>query len=524
MNPFPSLILSLAPVSAGGDWTALPAPALCAPPALHGHPSALWDGSHIRPLAARAETRARPAGPRLPLSTVAQMLEEDARAHANPLEFFRGSPLLLARGNAAALERARSLLADLERQTRALEIELKVTLRELASGAPADGQPAAAAALEQSARVYSGEEAFFGARTSESFVESFEVEVASDSGVSRPQVSLLATGTTLHITAARLSQGGSVFLSGLFDQGKLGERTSFDPESNDLGKLDQPRIEVLQCAFAGVVENGKRLELELAPKAGAARWLVGIEARTTPDRADATGDGWRALDLAFLARDTRALPRLGPGALLLGEFSWNEESPASTALPPSALAASLEDGRTGGSGPSGRSPAPMYWTDELLLLPRSDGALAERALALVAGAEALRGRTSTVQLEQGGTKARFPVASGFPARFLCGSERPWLIGYRTELAPQTWMPVPEVASGFDGLCVWLGPRDESASCAAWSVRSAAPRVLTREDARLGRMQTLARELRSTDCRLGLGETPAELFGGADKLSLGLRPR
>ena len=48
------------------------------------------------------------------------MLEEDARAHGNPLEFFRGSPLLLARGNPAALERARALLADLERQTRTL--------------------------------------------------------------------------------------------------------------------------------------------------------------------------------------------------------------------------------------------------------------------------------------------------------------------------------------------------------------------------------------------------------------------
>ena len=190
------------------------------------------------------------------------------------------------------------------------------------------------------------------------------------------------------------------------------------------------------------------------------------------------------------------------------------------ALAPSAVAASLEDGRAAAAG--GRSPAPMYWTDELLLLPRSDAALAERALALLAGAEALRGRTSVVALEQGGVEARFPVASGFPSRFLCGSEKPYLIGYRTELAPQTWMPVPEVATGFDGLCVWLGARDDSASCAAWSVHTAAPRVLAREDARLGRMQTLARELRSADGRLGLGEAPLAFFGGADKLGLGLQ--
>jgi hypothetical protein len=522
MNPCLCLILSLAQNGAGGDWTALHAPSLCAAPVPHGHPPALWDGDHIRPLASRAETRARPPGPRLPLATVAQMLEEDARAHGNPLELFRGSPLLLARGNPAALERARTLLADLERQGRALAIELKVTLREIAPGAPSDAQPAGAAALEESARIDSGAEAFFGARGSESFVESFEVEVAADSGVSRPQVSEIATGTTLHVSAARLSQGGSIFLSGLFDHAQVAERAAFETGSSDLGQLEQPRVEVLQCAFAGVVENGKRLELELAGKPGGSRWLVGIEARTTPDKPEAEADGWRVLDLSFVARDVRALPRLGPGALLLGQFSWSEESPPSTALPPSAVAASLEDGRAAAAG--GRAPAPMYWTDELLLLPRSDAALGARALALVAGAEALRGRTNLAQVEPAGAKARFPVASGFPARFLFGSERPYLIGYRTELAPQTWMPVPEVATGFDGVCVWIGPRDDSASCAAWSVRSAAPRVLSREEARLGRMQSLSRELRSADCRLELGDPPAELFSGADKLRLGLAPR
>ncbi len=500
MNPIACLILSFLPSTPGADWTALPAPSLCATPAAHGHAPALWDASHIRPLASRADVRARPAGPRLALSTLVQMLEEDARAHGNPLEFFRGSPLLLARGNDAALARARTLLADLA----------------------SDAQPAGAAALEESARIDSGAEACFGARTSESFVESFEVEVAADSGVSRPQVSLLATGTTVHVWAARLGQGGSIFLSGLFDQARLAERTAFEPETTDLGKLEQPRVDVVQCAFAGVVENGKRLELELCPKAGGSHWLLAIEAHTSQERPDATGDGWRLVDLAFAARDTRALPRFSPGALLLGELPWNEEQVASAALPPSALAASLEDGRSASA--NARAPAPMYWTDDLLLLPRSDAALAERALALVAGAESLRGRTSTIQIEQAGRLARFPVASGFPARFLCGSEQPWLIGYRTELAPQTWMPAPEVATGFDGLCVCLGPRDDAASAAAWSVRSAAPRVLPRADARLGRLQSLARELRSGDCRLGLGEPVSKLFSGTDELSLGLKPR
>src|SRR5258706_3756244 len=165
MNPIACLILSFLPSTPGADWTALPAPSLCATPAAHGHAPALWDASHIRPLASRADVRARPAGPRLALSTLVQMLEEDARAHGNPLEFFRGSPLLLARGNDAALARARTLLPDLERQTRGLAIELKLSLREQPPGAPSDAQPAGAAALEESSRVDSGADACFCART-----------------------------------------------------------------------------------------------------------------------------------------------------------------------------------------------------------------------------------------------------------------------------------------------------------------------------------------------------------------------
>ncbi|MBK7643959.1 MAG: hypothetical protein IPJ19_13075 [Planctomycetes bacterium] len=522
MIPLASLCLFFAVSQASGDWTALPAPALCAPPPPHGHPPALWDGSHIRPLAARADTSTRAGGARLPLSTVAQMLEEDARASGSPLEFFRGSPQLLARGAPAALARARALLADLDQQAGALAVDLEVTLRELPNGAPADA--AGTQLLAERARCDSGEEACFGSRKSESFVESFEVEVAADSGVSRPEISLLATGTTLHVWASRVAQGRSIFLSGLFDTAKQAERTSFDTQTNDLGTLEQPRLDVLQCAFSGLVESGKRLELEFCPKAGGPRYALSIQATTlaTPSAADARG--WRILDLAFLARDARALPRLGPGALLLGDFSWTEESPAGVALPPSAIAASLQDSRAAGADALARNPPPMYWTDDLLFVPRADAPLAERALELVSGAESLRGRTSTIELAQAGVSARFPVSSGFPARLLVGSEQPWLIGYHTELAPQTWMPAPEVAVGFDGLCVWIGPREQAARCAAWSVRTAPARVLGREAVRLGSLQSLSRELRSAAGRLDLEHPQTELFGGADRLQLALRAR
>ncbi len=524
MNPI-GLVLFLGSTLPAEDWTALPLPSLCAPQAPHQHPPALWDGSHIRPLSSSSESPQRAGSARVPLSTVVRMLEEDARARGDALEFFRGSPLLLARGSAAALARARTLLGDLERQARGLEIELHLRLRRAnGAGAPSDGSPAGELVLDQTLQLVSGEEGCFGSRTSESFVETFQVEVAADSGVSRPELALCVSGTTLHVWAARVAQGGSIFLSGLFDQSALAERGSFHPDSNDLGTLEQPRLDVLQTAFAGLVENGKSLEIELCAKSGAPRWFLSLEARTTADAAEGGADGWRLLDLAFLAHDARSLPRLGPGALLGGDFQWNEELPSSTALPASAVAASLDEGRSNSSLSSSRAPAPLYWTDALLFLPRADDALLPRARGLVRGAEAVRSRGSVVELHQGGLVARFPVVSGFPARLLAGSERSWMVGYRVELAPQTWMPVPEVSTAFDGLCVWLGAEDEHASCAAWSVRSAAPREIERTEARLGRVQSLARELSSQACLLHLGDPARELFAGADKLSLTLRAR
>lgn len=525
MNPI-GLLLFVAFPGPAEDWSALPLPSLCAPPALHAHAPALWDGAHIRPFTPGTGNAQAGAGPRLPLATLTRMLEEDSRAHGDALEFFRGTPLLLARGSAAALARARALLADLERQSRALEIELVVHLRRSGgAGAPADGAGAGELALEETQRVVSGEEACFGARTSESFVESFEVEVAADSGVSRPELSLCLSGTTLHVWAARLGEGNSIFLGGLFDQSTLAERGGFDPDSRDLGKLEQPRLEVLQNAFAGVVESGKSLELELQSKAGAPRWTLSVEARANAATKPELADGWQLLDLAFLAHDARALPRLGPGALFGSEFQWNEEAPAGTALPASAVAASLDEGRSSsGSLSSSRLPPPLYWTDALLILPRGDAALLERARGLVRGAESLRSRTSRVELAQGGLVARFPVVSGFAARLLAGSERPYVVGYSTELAPQTWMPVPEVATAFDGLCVWLAAQDELASAAAWSTHSSPAREISSEDARLGRLQALSRQLASQSTLLHLGEPARELFAGADKLSLSLRVR
>ena len=525
MNPIGLLLFVCVPGPAE-DWSALPLPSLCAPVAPHAHPPALWDGAHIRPFTPGTGNAQTGAGPRLPLATLTRMLEEDSRAHGDALEFFRGTPLLLARGSPTALARARALLADLERQSRALEIELVLRLRRAgAASAPSDAGPAGETALEEAQRITSGDEAFFGARTSESFVESYAVEVAADSGVSRPELSLCVSGTTLHVWAARMGEGGSIFLSGLFDQSTLAERGSFDPDSRDLGKLEQPRLEVLQNAFAGVVESGKGLELELQIRAGAPRWLLSLEARASAPPKPELADGWQLLDLAFLAHDARTLPRLGPGALFGSEFQWNEEPPAGTALPASAVAASLDDGRaSSGSLSSSRLPPPLYWTESMLFLPRGDAPLVERARALVRGAEALRSRTSRVELLQGGLVARFPVVSGFAARLLAGSERPYVVGYSTELAPQTWMPVPEVATAFDGLCVWLGAQDDLASAAAWSARSAPAREITSEDARLGRLQSLSRELACQSALVHAGEPARELFAGAAKLSLTLRAR
>jgi hypothetical protein len=441
---------------------------------------------------------------------------------------FRSSPSLLVRGDPAAVDAARARIAELDRVADLLAIDLEVVLE---GAKPAPGSAGSAGSngstepkpehLAASRRVASGEEAVFGSRVSTSFVMSFDVEVAADSGIASPVLGSACTGRTLHVRAARVEGGRRVRIEGLLDLADLRSIERFDPETADLGIVQEPAIDLVQVAFAGVVEPGKALEVKIA---GAplplADWSLAIRATTKPEGVPTKPEGatsksdpaaesgkdalFDVLDLGGLASSPLALAAASPGAVLDRQAPFVPSAPAIRAgapIPPSAIAAALD---TRGSDGSGGRPS-IAWSDDLLVLRRSDAGVRADARALVAAAEVPRLSARTLEVKRGGLAATIPACAGSPARLLVGRERTALVGYRVQIAPQTWMAAPEVVKVFDGFCLDADVVAGAADCSLWVADSRPSVVAPRKDAQIGKLEILSRSLRSDRGRLGAGE-------------------
>jgi hypothetical protein len=399
-------------------------------------------------------------------------------------------------------------LAGLERAAEALEIGLSVGFeaRPAGGGAPADVRVV-------TARVRSGDTVELGTRASTAFVAGWNVEVAADSGAAAPLVGTALTGDTLHLTACRVEGGAAVHVEGVLDLSELVGLTDFDPETVDLGVLQQPLVRSVQVVFSGRIAHGERLAVELAgtPLSRPDRTLW-IEAESTPDPAgDADpaedGGGWRVLDLAFVARPAGGLPAARPGA---GIDDWARQEALAgplEPLPPSAVAGQVESARRAGGGPR----EPLHWAGTLLFVPASDPDAVREAESLVRAAEAARLATHTVAIVRGGLRATLPVSAGRPARLRVGEERTWLVDYTVEIAPETWMAEPHIAKAFDGLVLDLLGDEDGVTCAGWIAASAPPAVVSAEHAQLGRLQLPARTFQSDQTKVRAGSAPAHLF-------------
>lgn len=505
-------IVQAAPARNGGDWTALPTPKLCESRAVEPAPAPLAGGSHVlHPTEGPSlKTAAPPA--RLPLPSFTKLLEEEL-SRGSRLEVFRSSPSLLVRGDPAAVEAARARIAELDRVADLLAIDLEVELagvKPIPSGkGSGDAKPERWTA---SRRVASGEEAVFGSRVSTSFVMSFDVEVAADSGIAAPVLGSACTGRTLHVRAARVEGGRRIRIEGLLDLADLASIERFDPETADLGIVQEPAIELVQVAFAGVVEPGKPLEVKLtgAPLA-LADWSLAIRAGAKPDpNQEAAKDAFfDVLDLGGLAAAPLALGAASPGAVLDRQAPFVPASPAvrtGAPVPPSAIAAALD--ARGSDGAGGRPS--ITWSEDLLVLRRSDANVRAEARALVAAAEAPRLATRALEVKRNGLAATFPACAGSSARLLVGRERTALVGYRVQIAPQTWMAAPEVVKVFDGFCLDAEIVAGAAECSLWVAESSPSVVAPRKDAQIGKIEILSRTLRSDRGRLSAGEAERAL--------------
>jgi acyl-CoA thioesterase FadM len=517
-----AIALSMCVALSGDDWTPLPIPALCAERITSQSPPPLYGVSHLRVSNARGRGELEKAPPRLPLALVGQMLEEDARARGLKLEFFRGAPEILVRGDAAAVAAARALVSELDRASDALTIDLEITLTP--SRASSDNVPKAVPARYEK-RVRSGESTSVGRRGSQSYVADFEVDVAASSGVARPVMGSAVFGTTVHVRAARVDGGRRVHLTGLLDLAELASIEVFDPKTVDLGELQQPVVHSAQIVFAGVVESGQALEATLVdPALSTSEWNLSIRASARADLEPKEGEtaGWSLIDLSLLATEPTTLPPFGPGHGLDVDAMLGESSGTQASLPASALAVALEAARSASASPRGSSRPPLYWTHDLLFVPRADANAVREARALVKGAESSRARTGRLDVRSGAARASIPLCEGTPARVWIGTERCWLVGYRADIAPQTWMPSPEIESTFDGVAVSALAQSGVAQCAFWAAESEPNTELSRETAQLGRLQVLNRSVQSGTARATAGSPEQRALDVDGPMALSLR--
>ena len=149
-------------------WEALPLPGICRATPRAPHPPALTNGRHLVLEPSRGFD-AEAQGAELPVPQLVSMLERDTRTRGIGVEVYRGAPPLLARGKADAVAELRRQLADLERASETLWIDLRVSLTPLQT-------PERQRVFEK--RVRAGDATQFGERASQAFVAGWNVEVA----------------------------------------------------------------------------------------------------------------------------------------------------------------------------------------------------------------------------------------------------------------------------------------------------------------------------------------------------------
>jgi len=500
-----SILLAIT-VAAAPEWTLLAFPRSTR--ALDSAPieSVLLDGSHLDLAAGFRPAALELPEPPIPGAIFQQMLDETLRQRGMKLETRPQAGLLLARGDAAALEVARALIADIDRQTAAFEIDLEITLKRTGAGLRE---------TQWRRRVQAGTEAFFGSRSSRPFISGFNVQVAQDAGQTEPQIGAAYSGVGLHLRATRLAGGTRVFVDGVFDSAEIAAVESFDPGTPDVGVFDQPRVESVQVAFSGAMASGAGIEVQLAG-AGLALGdtVLSIRATARPDAAPAN-DGWVLVDLAFSSLAPRPLMPVDPGLAL--DMSTYESDTGSALLTPAVLATLIESDRAGADGRSGRTQ--LLWSRSLLAIPRSDAPRIEAARALVRAAEESRSATQVATLACGPLRAAFPVSMGRLARLVVGSERPYLTDYGLEVAPQVWMPSPLVERAFEGISAEIMLSGDSLGLQAW--RATTPEVLVAPllAAQMGGLQLPTRRRVAGSGRTASGEPPLAVFDEGPVLTL-----
>lgn len=525
----PTLLLALAPLQPQETWAPLALPEPCRESLSAARLRAPGGGGHLL-LDPWLEDDRRGGRAALPAEVLVGMLELAGAAAGHRPEFFPYAPPLQVRGDDAAVAWTRRAVRGIDEAGQRGRLAIRAWLvPDAAASLPTGAERIPEGGHGWSAEARSGETVDFGLRERRSFVASYEVEVSTDSGVARPVVGSALLGHTLELTASRVDGGQRYHLRGTLDLAELEAVEAFDAGTPDLGALAQPRVRALTLDFSGVARSGEALEVRLeGTPLETPGWslFVVVDTRTEPTgpspEGAAPGTDWRLVDVALLETRPPVLAPLDPGAGLSGEARLGTVTPASAPITAAGVLglARADAGRPG----TPRAELPAQAAEGFVLVAASPrpGGLAERLAALVRALERPRLETSRVEVRSGGLRATFPVAEGETARLVAGVERTLLTGYQTEIAPNTWMPVPIVETSIDGLALQARLTGGELDVEAWQSETSSVERQERRDAKVGALQLPERTVRAARARV-TGEGVELLAGDGERaaLSLGL---
>jgi hypothetical protein len=462
-----------------------------------------------------------PIRPSLPVASLVGLLREEARRRHWSLDFSSSAPPLFVQGPADQRQQCAQLLAEIDLAGRAFEVELEAWITAGSSAAGTHpSQDVFEAAVGSAppwgrAHAISGERVVFGRREHRGFVADYSIEVATDSGVATPLVGNISFGRVLHVRACRVRRGSALHLEGMFDVAEIESIESFDSESPDLGRFEQPRVASLQVAFSGVVESGALLALPIsgAPLA-TPDFTLWIRASTRPD---AVASQWRCLDLSLLETRSRALPLLKPGAGLT--LDTTDSRPTWLQAIPSSLVAQIADA----AAPNAGSRPRALWSPGFLTAPADATEAWSSIDSLIGAAESVRLRSAELAVRHGPLSMVVPTTEGMPLRLRAGRESCLLESYDAEIAPESWMPAPNVAAAFDGLALHAQLSGSRVTCDAWIAESQPVVHVTREQLALAGLQLAQRGFHSASTQLGADDPAREILtqDGAPGLRLQL---
>jgi len=423
-----------------------------------------------------------------------------------------GSNPLLVRAESQDHQALQAIFDAMNEASESLRVQVQVALLPgIRDELPATGDTSrGGAGAWYSGELRSGDNLTFGARTERGFIGGYEIDVATDAGAADPHRSSAAIGETIHLTCTRVLGGQAVHVEGVLDLAKLKEAKTFDPDTPDLGEVDQPRLSIAQLAFSGVIYADAPLRVTLRGAQAFGDRTLFISASTTQDPA-APPTGWAVRDLSFLSSQGLALDNPEPG-LLPSSAGAVAMTPTLTPATPGSLVGLLSD-----RGSPAADVARVFSTERLLLLPVTSPGTISKADKLIAAMEAPLLAQTTCALSYGSLSVELPTTHGRIARALVGEEQPWLVDYRTEIAPNTWMPSPVTEVAFDGLCLEARGEGGSMWTRYWVSDTPAVHIASSQFANLGALQHVERSYtagsgrldpNTTKTFLGLGQSLA----------------